>query len=124
MRVKFVYEKTSTLSNIFKIIMKKKSPISSFELFSYFEVLLLTFSEFSSQLPSEGGAFYTVDTMDSSRPHYKRAWPAILYAASLWLKETGFTSVDKEESRPANMKADESDSDRFHLLLGEYICSG
>ena len=76
-------------------------------------------SEFSSQLPSEGGAFYTADTMDSSRPHYKKAWPPILYAVSLWLKETGFTNVDKDDSRPANMKADESDKDRFHLLLGE-----
>ena len=64
--------------------------------------------------------------MDTSRPHYKKAWPSILYAASLWLKETGFTNVDKDDSRPANMKADESDTDRFHLLLGicvEALCS-
>lgn len=79
------------------------------------------FADYSSQLPSDGGAFYTYDTMDSSRPHYRRAWPAILYAVSLWLKETGFTSVDKDDSRPANMKADRSDSDRFHLLLGEFF---
>ncbi len=57
--------------------------------------------------------------MESARPHYKKAWPAILYAASLWLKETGFTNVDKDDSRPANMKADASDTDRFHLLLGK-----
>ena len=78
------------------------------------------FSEYSSQLPADGGAFYTADTMDMSKPHYKKAWPPILYAASLWLKETGFTNVDKDDSRPANMKADESDADRFHLLLGQY----
>ena len=74
--------------------------------------------EYSSQLPSEGGAFYTSDTMDSSRPYYKKAWPPILYAASLWLKETGFINVDKDDSRPANMKVDVSDTNRFHLLIG------
>lgn len=26
--------------------------------------------------------------------------------------------MDKDDSRPANMKADETDTDRFHLLLG------
>ena len=83
-------------------------------------IIFHLFSEYSSQLPADGGAFYTADTMDMSRPHYKKAWPPILYAASLWLKETGFTNVDKDGSRPANMKADESDADRFHLLLGQY----
>ena len=79
-------------------------------------------TEYSSQLPSDGGAFYTSDTMDSSRPYYKKAWPPILYAASLWLKETGFINVDKDNSRPANMKEDVSDTNRFHLLIGMTIC--
>ena len=57
--------------------------------------------------------------------HYRKSWPPILYAASLWLKETGFTNVDKDDSRPANMKADETDADRFHLLLGKRVmCPG
>jgi len=77
--------------------------------------------EYVSQLPTEGGAFYTFDTMDSSRPHYRRVWPPILYAVSLWLHETGFTSVDKDDSRPANMKVDDRDVGRFHLLIG-IIC--
>ena len=81
--------------------------------------VLFHFAEYSSQLPAEGGAFYTVDTIESSRPHYKRTWPPILYAASLWLKETGFISADKHNNRPANMQADRSDIDRFHLLLGK-----
>ena len=80
----------------------------------------LSSSEYCSQLPSDGGAFYTNDTMDSSRPYYKKAWPPILYAASLWLKETGFINVDKDNSRPANMKVDVSDTNRFHLLIGVY----
>lgn len=43
--------------------------------------LLLLPPEFASQLPHDGGAFYTNDTMNSSKPHYLSAWPQILYAA-------------------------------------------
>ncbi|XP_077537037.1 HEAT repeat-containing protein 5B isoform X2 [Haemaphysalis longicornis] len=46
-------------------------------------------AEFSSQLPHDGGAFYTSDTVESARPHYRDAWPAILHAASLWLTQGG-----------------------------------
>ena len=88
-------------------------------LYSVSESPLICTSEFSSQLPPDGGTFYTADTMESSRPHYRKAWPPILYGASLWLKETGFTNVDKDDSKPANMKVDESDTNRFHLLLGK-----
>ena len=70
-------------------------------------------------MPSSGGTFFTADTMESSRPHYRKAWPAILHAASLWLADAGFTSAEKDDDRPANMKADETDIKRFHLLLGE-----
>ena len=81
------------------------------------------FTEILSQLPPSGGTFYTNDTRDASRPHYKQCWPPILYAASLWLRETGFTSVDKDENTPANMKVDEGDVNRFHLLFGkDYLC--
>ena len=86
--------------------------------------------ELSSQLPPEGGAFFTPDTMEASRPYYKKSWAPILYAASLWLMETGFTTAGKGKEAadaPANMKpADRSDSDRFHLLMGiamEAMCS-
>ncbi|KAK2175422.1 hypothetical protein NP493_734g02011 [Ridgeia piscesae] len=83
-------------------------------------------SEYSGQLPPDGGTFYTMDTMNAARTHYRKTWPPILYAASLWLKEAGFTSVDKDNSKPANMQADEGDTDRFHLLMGicvEAMCS-
>lgn len=70
------------------------------------------------QQSAEGGVFYTVDTADLARGHYRKAWPAILYAVSMWLKQVGFTNVGKDASRPANMKADDSDVRRFHLLLG------
>ena len=45
--------------------------------------------EFKSQLPYEGGAFYTNDTIELARPHYRAAWPPILQAASIWFSEGG-----------------------------------
>ncbi|XP_064600027.1 HEAT repeat-containing protein 5B-like isoform X2 [Liolophura sinensis] len=98
--------------------------------------------EYSSQLPPEGGAFYQVETMDSARPHYRNAWPSILYAVSIWLNETGFADVSPERREgkpandrssgvlpmppanmaniPANMNPEEVNADRFYLILG--IC--
>ena len=69
-----------------------------YKLFFYVNV------EFASQLPHDGGAFYTTDTMESCRPHYAATWPPLLHAATLWLNATGFKG--------------ESSQDRFHLLFG------
>lgn len=100
--------------------------------------LLLLPPEFASQLPHDGGAFYTNDTMNSSKPHYLTAWPPILYAASLWLNSTGFHLDDKNEMYTASDNEERSQfnnnqishgsirADRFHLLFGismEAICS-
>lgn len=86
--------------------------------------------EFASQLPHDGGAFYTTDTTESSRPHYSASWPPILHAAALWLTAGGHKTND---SHKANNDAKnstnnsnvgkctvDSGSDRFHLLFG--IC--
>lgn len=79
--------------------------------------------EFSSQLPHDGGAFYTNDTKDSSRPHYSASWPPILHAAALWLNADGFrnslteTTIDNDNSVNNN---NNSVSNQFHLLFG--IC--
>lgn len=96
--------------------------------------LLLLPPEFASQLPHDGGAFYTNDTMNSSKPHYLGAWPQILYAASLWLNSTGFhldeePSTDEESHKSTNNNPVSHGSvraDRFHLVFGigmEAICS-
>lgn len=98
--------------------------------------LLLLPPEFASQLPHDGGAFYTTDTMNSSKPHYLGAWPQILYAASLWLNSTGFhldsTEESKKEEETEKMTNNNPVShgsvraDRFHLVFGiamEAICS-
>ena len=95
-------------------------------------------SEYSSQLPPEGGTFYTSDTMESAKPHFKKSWPPVLYATSLWLNETGFAGIGTEKAEssslggtkplpslsaaanaPANMKPEQINADRLHLMLGE-----
>ena len=46
-------------------------------------------SEFKSQLPYEGGAFYTNDTIELARPHYQDTWTPILHAACIWFSQGG-----------------------------------
>ncbi|XP_050067874.1 HEAT repeat-containing protein 5B [Anopheles maculipalpis] len=55
--------------------------------------------EYASQLPHDGGAFYTNDTMNLSKPHYLISWPPILYAAALWLNAEGFQQDDKHQQQ-------------------------
>lgn len=86
-------------------------------------------SEFSSQLPHDGGAFYSNETMDSSRPHYNKSWPPILYAAALWLSSESLkTESDNHfnnETALNNNKPGDM-SDQFNLLFGiciEALCT-
>lgn len=93
--------------------------------------------EFASQLPHNGGAFYTNETMNSSKPHYLSAWPQILYAASLWLNSTGFNLTESDHSTEENTQKQMAlnnnpithgsvRADRFHLAFGismEAICN-
>ncbi|XP_049753405.1 HEAT repeat-containing protein 5A isoform X3 [Elephas maximus indicus] len=107
--------------------------------------LLTLPSEFASQLPVEGGAFYTAETGENAKLHYYSSWALILQAAALWLTSTGFVAADPDEgtanlSRPvtptsmcqgsssgAAVKSPEDVyTDRFHLILGisvEFLCS-
>ncbi|XP_023370165.1 HEAT repeat-containing protein 5A [Otolemur garnettii] len=107
--------------------------------------LLTLPSEFASQLPAEGGAFYTAETSENAKWHYYNSWAHILHATALWLTSTGFVVADPDEgasdlSRPVTptsmcqssssgttVKSPEDVyTDRFHLILGisvEFLCS-
>lgn len=82
-------------------------------------------AEFASQLPHDGGAFYTNDTIDSSRPHYGASWPPILHAAALWLNSGGYKSIQKTKElnndNAVNNNPSDPGSDKFHLLFGMYF---
>ncbi|XP_048654665.1 HEAT repeat-containing protein 5A isoform X8 [Marmota marmota marmota] len=107
--------------------------------------LLTLPSEFASQLPVDGGAFYTAETSENAKMHYYNSWALILHATALWLTSTGFVVADPDEGAsnlsrpvtPTSMCQDSSSgaivkspedvyTDRFHLLLGisvEFLCS-
>ncbi|XP_062946326.1 HEAT repeat-containing protein 5A isoform X5 [Cynocephalus volans] len=107
--------------------------------------LLTLPSEYASQLPVEGGAFYTAETSENAKLHYYNSWALILHATALWLTSTGFVVADPDEgasnlSRPVTptsmcqgsssgvtVKSPEDVyTDRFHLILGisvEFLCS-
>ncbi|NXP44637.1 HTR5A protein, partial [Heliornis fulica] len=107
--------------------------------------LLILPSEYASQLPAEGGMFYTAETIENARPHYYNSWALILYATALWLTSTGFIIVDPDEgvtnlsrpvtpttmcqdssTRPLVKSPEDVNTERFHLILGisvEFLCS-
>ncbi|CAF89438.1 unnamed protein product, partial [Tetraodon nigroviridis] len=85
-----------------------------------------------------GGAFYTPETIDTARLHYRGSWAPVLHAVALWLSSTGFGAAEgKEEVSSAKNSAitqtasfntkssEESVEDRMHLMLGvsiEFLC--
>uniref|UniRef100_A0A3Q1M3S3 HEAT repeat-containing protein 5B n=1 Tax=Bos taurus TaxID=9913 RepID=A0A3Q1M3S3_BOVIN len=109
--------------------------------------LLTLPAEFASQLPPDGGAFYTPETIDTARLHYRNSWAPILHAVALWLNSTGFTCSESAEaaaisalqkrSIPVNLSQAsgaipsakslaEINKDRMHLILGvsiQFLCS-
>ncbi|KAI2657395.1 HEAT repeat-containing protein 5B [Labeo rohita] len=90
-------------------------------------------------LPAEfsRGAFYTPETIDTARLHYRNSWASVLHAEALWLSSTGFgTAEDSAEGKSAPVSGpvvasaagkntDDLVKDRLHLLLGisiEFLC--
>lgn len=87
--------------------------------------LLALPTEYASQLPHDGGAFYTTDTMESSKQYYLRSWPSILHAATLWVN-TGEQMDNESNGNNTREGMATVDSNRFHLLFGicmEALCS-
>uniref|UniRef100_A0A8C3L647 HEAT repeat-containing protein 5B n=1 Tax=Chrysolophus pictus TaxID=9089 RepID=A0A8C3L647_CHRPC len=113
--------------------------------------LLTLPAEFATQLPPDGGAFYTPETIDTARLHYRNSWAPILHAVALWLNSTGFSASESTEETAAAMPSSqkratsimltqtpgpppttkslpELNKDRMHLILGKsyefrFLCS-
>uniref|UniRef100_UPI00358E5931 HEAT repeat-containing protein 5B isoform X2 n=1 Tax=Myxine glutinosa TaxID=7769 RepID=UPI00358E5931 len=126
-------------SSLLSLVVPEVPRLSGLWLAALRDHALLTLPlEFSSQLPSEGGAFYSPETMEAARVHYRSCWAPLLHAAALWLHTAGFDNTDTkgpDESRepgtdsstavPAHSPED-INTERFHLLLGigvEFLCS-
>jgi hypothetical protein len=54
-------------------------------------------STFASQLPTNGGTFYTSAMSSFILPYYQSNWPSILRAASLWASKIGLRSSKQDE---------------------------
>uniref|UniRef100_A0ABM5FAL1 HEAT repeat-containing protein 5A isoform X2 n=1 Tax=Pogona vitticeps TaxID=103695 RepID=A0ABM5FAL1_9SAUR len=139
-------DQPSSADELLELVQPDLGNLSKLWLAALQDFALLTLPlEYSSQLPAEGGAFYTAETVESARPHYQNAWALILHATALWLTSTGFLVGDSDEgltnlSRPVTpttmcqdstsrgpVKSPEDvNTDRFHLVLGisvEFLCS-
>ncbi|NXK89235.1 HTR5A protein, partial [Formicarius rufipectus] len=137
---------TFSASGLLDLVQADLGTLSKLWLAALQDFALLTLpSEYASQLPAEGGTFYTAETIENARPHYYNSWALILYATSLWLTSTGFTIVDPDEgvtnlsrpvtpttmcqdssTRPLVKSPEDVNTDRFHLILGisvEFLCS-
>ncbi|CAH2250081.1 HEAT repeat-containing 5B [Pelobates cultripes] len=103
--------------------------------------------EFASQLPPDGGAFYTPETIDTARLHYRNSWAAILHALALWLNCTGFNNSEVMEEAtvlssqkrsttvalnqsagtpPSTKSLTDLNKDRMHLIFGisiQFFCA-
>lgn len=139
-------DQTSSPDELLELVQADLGNLSKLWLSALQDFALLTLpSEYASQLPAEGGAFYTAETIENSRPHYQNSWALILHATSLWLTSTGFLAGDSDEglcnlsrpvtpttmcqdstSRAAVKSPEDVNADRFHLVLGicvEFLCS-
>ncbi|XP_053140311.1 HEAT repeat-containing protein 5A isoform X2 [Hemicordylus capensis] len=139
-------DQTSSVDELLELVQADLGNLSKLWLAALQDFAFLTLpSEYTSQLPAEGGAFYTAETMENSRPHYQNSWAPILHATALWLTSTGFLVGDSDEglsnlsrpvtpttmcqdstSRAAVKSPEDVNTDRFHLVLGitvEFLCS-
>ncbi|XP_019471251.1 HEAT repeat-containing protein 5A isoform X4 [Meleagris gallopavo] len=137
---------TSSASGLVDLVQADLGTLSKLWLAALQDFALLNLpSEYASQLPAEGGAFYTAETIENARPHYYNSWALILYATALWLTSTGFIVADPDEgvanlsrpvtpttmcqdssTKPSVKSPEDVNTDRFHLILGisvEFLCS-
>ncbi|NWS14930.1 HTR5A protein, partial [Pachyramphus minor] len=137
---------TFSANGLLDLVQADLGTLSKLWLAALQDFALLTLpAEYASQLPAEGGTFYTAETIENARPHYYNSWALILYATALWLTSTGFVVVDPDEgvtnlsrpvtpttmcqdssTRPLVKSPEDVNTDRFHLILGisvEFLCS-
>ena len=99
-------------SNLASLVQSELPSLSKYWLAALKDhALLLLPLEYGSQLPFDGGAFYSNDTIELARPHYISTWSSILEASAVWLTyDHGFDNIHEEL---LGIESDES-----HLSLG------
>ena len=79
--------------------------------------------EYHSRFPSDAGTFFTAETREAIRLHYKSVWSSCLYASALYLKQEGFGVKLYADDIPSTGSREMNDQDRFYLLLGKSKCT-
>ena len=117
-----------------RLVQSELASLSKYWLMALRDHALLTLpSEFKNQLPFDGGDFYSNDTAETARKHYKTTWTPILEACAIWLAYGGgvdsLVNSCEPVAEPAAANAppsaavkspEDQNRDRFHLVLG--IC--
>lgn len=118
--------------NLLNLVQPELKKLSKYWLAALKDHALLSLpAEYSSQLPHDGGAFYTSDTMESSKQYYAASWPALLHATALWIT-SGEGQYDNENESNGNdhfpdaVLNSDYNVNRFYLLFGicmEALCN-
>ncbi|VDK21206.1 unnamed protein product [Anisakis simplex] len=83
-------------------------------------------SEFASQLPPNGGAYYAPESADSCKEYYRSSWPPILLAAATWLRQSNFELPTNSHETDTKNAMNSSKETHFYVMLGicvEALCS-
>lgn len=121
----YIVAKSSSNENLLSLVQPQLMSLSKYWFAALRDYALISLpSQFSSQLPRDGGSFYTNDTVYSCRAHYLSLWPSILHAAALWLTTNSDTSSSDDNNQISddnrNIHSVNTINDKFHLLFG--IC--
>ncbi|CAH3014392.1 unnamed protein product [Porites evermanni] len=133
---------TESSGSLLELVQPELKSLSKYWLGALKDHALLALpAEYSSQLPPQGGMFYSPDSMDQAKPHYQSSWPSVVHAASLWLNNGGFESIKRDMEQGLSSGSleintgpvittaktpTEVNADYFHLLVGicmESLCS-
>ncbi|XP_040574960.1 HEAT repeat-containing protein 5B [Lepeophtheirus salmonis] len=120
----------SSMGSLATLVQSELSSLSKHWIAALRDYALLSLPpEFKSQLPYDGGAFYTNDTIESARPHYRSTWPQMLQASAIWLTVgNGFcahlsanSQEETDETKDEENNMEDDNNNRFHLIFGVCI---
>lgn len=127
---------------MFVIKHTQNKQTNKFRVHAFYLLLAENFRIYLCFVNLTGGAFYTPETIDTARLHYRNSWAPILHAVALWLNSTGFNVSESAEETAAAMpnsqkratsimlnqtpgtppttkSLPEINKDRMHLILGK-----
>lgn len=129
-------------AGLLELVQGELGTLSCLWLASLQDHALLTLPpDYAKQLPSTGGTFYTAETLDQARQHYRNTWAPILHATALWLNRNDFIMVDEgpanfsrpvtptsmghSTTRGSTKSQEDICMEHFYLILGisvEFLC--